>query len=115
MDLHKAGEFSRTSVEETKKLLSFTESIFHIGYFPETLKGFSSPIALAHLDADLYESTKNGLESFWPLVSAGGGIIGDDYGWQHCPGVKMAFDEFCADKKLTLEFPTWYQCVIRKS
>jgi O-methyltransferase len=71
LDLHKKGDFAGTSLEKTAKLLSFTHAIFHVGYFPETLQHFSSPIALVHLDADLYASTKSGLESFWPLLSQG--------------------------------------------
>jgi predicted O-methyltransferase YrrM len=114
MDLHAKGDFAGTSRAKTAQLLSFTQAIFHVGYFPETFQHFSSPLALVHLDADLYASTKSGLEAFWPLLSPGGLMIGDDYGWAHCPGVKQAFDEFCQHNKRRLEFSAQYQCVVRK-
>jgi hypothetical protein len=49
-------------------------------------------IAILRLDTDWYESTKHELEHLYHLVSPGGVIILDDYGyWQ---GAKKAVDEF---------------------
>lgn len=52
-------------------------------------------IAVLRLDTDWYESTKLELETLWPLVSAGGICIVDDYGYWE--GARKAVDEFFAD------------------
>jgi hypothetical protein len=58
-------------------------------------------IALLRLDTDWYESTAHELKHLYPLVSSGGVVIIDDYGyWQ---GARRAVDEFlaaCPDKIL---------------
>jgi Methyltransferase domain len=51
---------------------------------------------LLHLDeAHDYDSIRNDLHAWWPLINPGGTLIGDDYyrngTW---PGVRQAFDEF---------------------
>lgn len=50
-------------------------------------------IAFAHLDGDLYESTRDALSIVAPRMVKGGVIILDDYGWSTTPGVKAAFVE----------------------
>ena len=114
LDRHQQGDFAGTSLATTATLLSFTQAIFHVGFFPDTVQHFAAPLALVHLDADLYASTQSGLASFWPLLAPGGLLIGDDYGWPHCPGVQQAFDEFCQHHQLRLEAAARYQCVLRK-
>lgn len=57
------------------------------GWFEETLSGFiiPEPIAVLHLDADWYESTKTCLTAFYHRVAPGGVIILDDYyTWDGC-------------------------------
>ena len=69
------------------------------GWFEDTLAATAprvGPIALLHIDADWYESMRLALETFYPLVSAGGFIAVDDYGHGGFPGVKRAVDEFRA-------------------
>jgi O-methyltransferase len=72
------------------------------GWFNETLS--SAPIrrvALLHLDADWYASTKQCLEHFYDLISLGGVIVLDDYAeW---PGCKAALDEFAAKRSLNIK------------
>jgi O-methyltransferase len=51
------------------------------GWFKDTLP--TAPVerlALARLDGDMYESTRDGLESLYPKLSIGGYLIIDDYG-----------------------------------
>ena len=72
------------------------------GYFPDSVneKLKHTNFSFVHLDADLYEPTKNGLEFFYPRVSSGGIILIHDYNaW---PGCRKAVDEFFCSKK---EFP----------
>jgi len=72
------------------------------GYFPDSVdkKLEQTTFAFVHLDADLYEPTRNGLEFFYPRVSSGGIILIHDYNaW---PGCRKAVDKFFRIKK---EFP----------
>jgi O-methyltransferase len=79
----------------------------HKGWFSDTLAaGLPSAIAFAHLDGDLYASTKVSLEHVYPRLSRGAVVVVDDYHdpallpstWSLFPGVKQACDEFLADK-----------------
>jgi hypothetical protein len=63
------------------------------GFFSETLP--TAPIeslAVLRLDADLYESTMDALESLYPKVSSGGFVIVDDY--ISIPSVAKAVDDY---------------------
>lgn len=65
------------------------------GWFAKSVPhwaGKIGQIALLHLDADWYESTKICLENLYPHVAAGGHVVVDDYGyWQGC---RKAVDEY---------------------
>lgn len=50
--------------------------------------------SLVHLDADLYRSTRSGLEFFWPRLVPGGMILIHD---SHAAGVSQAVREFTAE------------------
>ena len=68
---------------------------YHVGDIMKTTE-YPLSIALLRLDTDFYDSTKFELEHFYPLVSSGGIIIIDDYGfWK---GARKATDEFLIDK-----------------
>ena len=61
-------------------------------------------ISLLHIDTDVYEPSKLGLEMLYDLVVPNGLIIFDDYGI--IEGETLAVDEFIADKKQILrKFP----------
>ena len=61
-------------------------------------------ISLLHIDTDVYEPSKLGLEILYDLVVPNGLIIFDDYGI--IEGETLAVDEFIADKKQILrKFP----------
>ena len=71
------------------------------GIFPETAKDLSEiRFSLVHLDSDLYQTTKDSLEFFFPRLNEGGRIILHDYNCCGCPGVKLAVDEFIEANKL---------------
>jgi hypothetical protein len=77
------------------------------GYFAEIRL-----IDFIYIDAaHTYESVKSDLESWWPLVSAGGILAGHDYS-DLFPEVIQAVDEFFADKGtvyITRDSPaSWY-------
>ncbi len=84
----------------------------HKGWFNDTLATeLPARIAFAHLDGDLYASTKVSLEYVYPRLSRGAVVVVDDYHdpdllpstWSLFPGVKRACDEFLADKPETMQ------------
>ena len=55
------------------------------------------PAALAHIDADWYQSVMTCLERIEPHLSPGGVLVIDDYDhWSRC---RKAVDEYFADKR----------------
>lgn len=66
------------------------------GYFEDTLRD-SGLVALAHLDADWYESTMTCLQRIEPNLVPGGRLVIDDYGtWSGCT---RAVDEYFARRE----------------
>lgn len=63
------------------------------GYFEDTMQ-VEEPVALAHLDADWYESTMTCLRQIEPNLVPGGRLVIDDYDmWSGCT---KAIDEYFA-------------------
>lgn len=63
------------------------------GWIPDTFP--DEPAAryrFVHLDVDLYQPTRDGLDYFYPRLVPGGIIVCDDYDW---PGARKAIEEFC--------------------
>jgi len=75
---------------QLRKRFTFVE-----GYFPDGFPQYSGgPIALLHLDVDLYQSNKVCLEWFEPLVAPGGVIAFDEYRNPAWVGATRAIDEY---------------------
>lgn len=95
-DTHKEGEF-RSEEAECLAFVNFPFVSVHKGLIPKSFEPFvDRPIAFAHLDLDLYQSTKDALEFVYHRLLPGGSIVIDDYEWDGdigCPGVKKAVDE----------------------
>jgi predicted O-methyltransferase YrrM len=75
----------------------------HVGWFDATLPAFltetAEPVALLHIDCDIYSSTRTVFDLLGDRISSGTVIVFDEYfnypGWrQH---EYKAFQEFCAD------------------
>ncbi len=65
------------------------------GELRETLPAYDAgPIALLHLDVDIYESYKAALELLYNHVAPGGAIAFDEYRQAAWPGATKAIDEF---------------------
>jgi O-methyltransferase len=78
-------------------LQGYSNMHFHQGLFPSTTAGLDHlRFSFVHLDVDLYQSTKDGLEWFYPKLNRGGMLISHDY--PEAKGVVKAFHEFFADK-----------------
>jgi O-methyltransferase len=118
VDVHRAGDFDRTSLAEVKRYLDgFSGVFFHPGFFPDSARELAETavrFSLVHLDMDIYESTKAGLEFFYPRMVKGGVILAHDYRNLGCPGVKQAIDEFFTRKSETVIELWKTQCLIIK-
>lgn len=88
----------RGSLESVKEYLKGYPNLhFCKGLFPDTGEIVKNKkFSFVHLDVDLYKSTVDSLEFFYPRMSKGGVILSHDY--PTTKGVKKAFDEFFKDK-----------------
>ncbi|MFO0816668.1 MAG: TylF/MycF/NovP-related O-methyltransferase [Pirellulales bacterium] len=113
--VEKKGRFA-CSLESIQKYLgSYPNLRFHKGFCPDSIRGVldDTQFCFVHLDVDLYESTKQCLEYFWPRLIPGGVVISHDY--SILEGVRNAFAEFSADKReKVIEMPTT-QCMMIKT
>jgi O-methyltransferase len=108
--IHEAKEkdddslLARVSLEEVKNNISkinYPKEKFHFikGPVEETLPEKSpKKISLLRLDTDWYESTKHELVHLFPLISKGGVVIIDDYGYW--TGAKKAVDEYFSENNI---------------
>ena len=92
------------SVEDVLGILQVTgalpeEYIIRKGWFQETFQqDLPVKIALLHCDADWYRSVTLVLDTFYPLLSEGGCVILDDFGyWEGC---RLAFYDFCEKHRI---------------
>ena len=74
------------------------------GFFPETAAGVDEKFCFVSLDADLYQSTLDGLSFFYPRLEEGGIILLHDYTSATYLGVRNAVFEFMKHQKIAL-FP----------
>jgi hypothetical protein len=92
-----AGQYAASFEKVQNYLAAFPNVHIYRGLFPAT----SGPIenkrfSLVHLDADLYQPTRDSLEFFYPRVNAGGMFLIHDYLWAE--GVRKAVQEFFASR-----------------
>lgn len=88
--------FVSSGIEAVKQKMEYPENcIFRKGFFPESAQGINETFCFVNIDMDIYQSTKDGLEFFWPRMEKRGVVFVHDYQSWNCPGVKKAVDEFC--------------------
>lgn len=96
------GDIRGKSLEEVQAVLAdYADCIsYHVGIFPATTSGIDpdQTFCLVNLDADTYEGTLEALRFFYPRMTPGGAILVHDYSQPHTVGVKVAVDEYFADK-----------------
>lgn len=71
------------------------------GLFEDTM-AIDTPVALAHIDCDWYDSVMTCLQRIVGHLVPGGRLVIDDY--DHWSGCKTAIDEFFADRHDEFEF-----------
>jgi predicted O-methyltransferase YrrM len=95
--LFRRGQY-RASEAELKDYLDGCNVRIYKGLFPGTAITLASQsFAFVHLDADLYQSTRDSLEFFYPRMQKGGIILAHDFA-QRREGVYRAFQEFFRER-----------------
>ena len=109
-----SGQYYASLKDVRSYLSQYKNATLYPGIFPETGDAVQDrTFSFVHLDVDIYESTKNSLEFFYPRMSRGGIIMSHDYmdlRW----GAREAIDEFMADKPEAVFRSSRNQCLIVK-
>lgn len=110
------GEWSRSPSGKYKYTSSFIQLVLReagvddraimltSGYFCDSLPGHPDrPIALLHIDADLYQSYRAALENLYGRVASGGIVVFDDFLHEEArdekfPGARLAVKEFLGSR-----------------
>lgn len=89
-------DFADTSLDLVQRTVGLASVRWVKGHFPASVPSDleSTSFSVVHLDCDLYEPMKAGLEFFFPRLSPGGLLIVHDYCNRYWTGVKRAVDEF---------------------
>jgi len=81
------------------------ESKFIIGKVEDTIPSIMpDSISLLRIDVDLANSTRHVMDEMYPLLSSGGHLILDDYGY--FPAVKETIDDYFKDDPKTMKYIT---------
>jgi O-methyltransferase len=97
---HKKGDFGDATIGDLTMDPAFDCAYIHIGKFENAGLGgkiVPNQIAFAHVDCDLYASTKTALEWISPRLLIGGWIMCDDTGADKTHGARKAVEEFCEE------------------
>jgi hypothetical protein len=106
------GDFACT-LDTAREYIGNSGVVFHKGMFPGTAGPVrDTTFSFVHLDVDIYASTADGLEFFYPRMSQGGIILCHDY--VSAEGVNKAFREFFRDKPEPVVELTGYQALVVK-
>ncbi len=109
----KEGEYKGT-IDEVKSVLAPYQAIkYYQGFFPNTTVQLQpTKFSFVNFDVDTYQTTKDCIEFFYPLMNKGGVMISHDY--LQIPGVRKAFDDFFSDKLEPIIQLSGTQCLIVK-
>ena len=97
---HRPATFTDTSYESVSKYLNlFGNVLVYPGRFQDTCHHLQNVrMYFVHLDMDIYEPTIFALQFFDKRLVDGGAILLDDYGFETCPGIVKAVEEFASSK-----------------
>jgi hypothetical protein len=104
----KKGEWAYETLDSIRNILKVAGVQADVklvkGFVEDTLGQYDkSPIALLHIDLDLYSAYKVTLNELVKFVSKGGIVMFDEYGAENWPGATKAVDEYMKDKSWKLE------------
>jgi len=87
---YRGGEHGDVNVADVEELLSECKVSARIirGIFPDENRGaIKDRLKLIHIDVDTYQSAKDVFDWGWPLLTPGGVVVFDDFGFSTCDGV----------------------------
>ena len=116
VDVHEKTGFSDVSVSEIEELFRDYRNIVMLeGKFSESFNKIHDEVfSFVYVDADLYISTIECCNFFYPRLLKGGIILFDDYLVPDTPGVKKAVDEFfLAKDEVPIILPTCQAMVFK--
>ena len=97
-DCYNGGEHADTDISIVEGLIN-KMNLKNVkilqGIFPEDTgeEIIGKEIAFAHIDVDVYQSTKDIIDYIWPMIIPGGIVVFDDYGTPTTKGQKKYIDE----------------------
>lgn len=119
---HQAGEFRAPQggperLEERARALGVGDQLaIHVGLFSTTfttLRRRDPRFAFAHVDANLFESTREACDFTLPRISPGGIVVFDDYNGVCDLGARLAID-LCLGRGAARPAPlAWCSCYLR--
>jgi SAM-dependent methyltransferase len=109
-----AGAMAVDEAKVRETLAGFDNVEYHPGWIPERFADVAeTPFSFVHIDVDLYGPTNDSVQFFYPRMARGGILLFDDYGFQTCPGARLAIDTFFADKpEHVIDLPTGQAMVV---
>jgi len=92
--------FEDARLDDVRRLIDSPAAVYVQGWFPESLAHLDADprFTLVHIDCDLYQPMKAGLEYFYPRMVPGGVLVMHDYMSLFWRGIEQAVDEFFAGK-----------------
>jgi len=110
----KKGQYKSSFGSVRDYLRRYQDIYIYKGLFPQSGQVIAkNRFSFVHLDLDLYKSTYNSLEFFYPRMVKGGIILSHDYLYSNTK-IKKVFDKFFKNKpELVMGLPG-YQCIITK-
>ncbi len=112
--MFRQGQYSSRMEGVREYLQGYPGVVLHKGLFPSTAPPVEGiRFCFVHLDVDLHEAMRAGLQFFYPRLNAGGVLVAHDY---DTSGVRKAVDEFFRDKpEIVIQQPAGSQCLIVRS
>lgn len=111
-----AGDLATGEAACRNNLSPFDFVKYYKGWIPGRFAEVETTrFCFVHIDVDLYEPTFDSVSFFYERLNKGGIMICDDYGFDTCPGVKKAVDDFFAGKTETVIMLTTGQAFIIKA
>lgn len=109
-----SGQYAGSQEIVRETLTGLTRYRLYPGLFEEYLGRFDVPLCFAHVDADLYEGTRDALLICARALVPGGIIVADDY-YTHWEGVTQAVTEFTVRGGWQLDYtPGVGQCILTR-
>src|SRR5258708_9467554 len=86
------------------------------GIFPEETghRIADRAFRFAHIDVDVYQSSRDATEWVWPRLVSGGVVIFDDYGFERCEGVRKFVDEWATETRCPVVHSVPSQAIVFK-